>query len=162
GVLTSGISNPPVAVITALEVGRRAPSPEAAAAFWRRTYGPLRDYVLWFRRSRTLAGSALPVTVHPWESGWDNSPRWDFLRAARLKPSRPYRRLDTRHVSHAQRPADRDYDAFLALVELLDACDYDVDRYHERSPFCVHDVALDGLWFGAALAINEIGTAIGE
>lgn len=155
GELTSGISNPPVVVIAALELGRRA-GYDRARPFWERTFPALRDFVRWFRDHRTLPGSPLPVMVHPWESGWDNSPRWDFLGAAGLKPSRTYRRLDTVHVSAAERPTGKDYDSFLALAELIDGAGYDIRRIRERSPFCVHDVLLDALWTRAARAVGEI------
>ncbi len=155
GELTSGISNPPVSVVAALEVGKRA-EPSAAHAFWERTYEPLRDYVLWFRRHRTQAGSPLPLMVHPWESGWDNSPRWDFLARAGLKPMKPYRRLDTRHVSAEERPTGKDYDSFLALAEIIDAAGYDISEIRRASPFCVHDVLLDAVWFWAARSLGEI------
>src|SRR5581483_9918127 len=55
---TSGISNPPIAVVAALEVGRRA-APELRRRWWERVFAPLRDYVLWFRGQRTLPGSPL-------------------------------------------------------------------------------------------------------
>jgi hypothetical protein len=161
GELTSGISNPPVVVIAALEVGRRA-SAEPRRRFYQLVYGPLRDFVLWFRDHRTLPGSPLPVMVHPWESGWDNSPRWDHLASAGLRPSRPYQRLDTVHVGAAERPTGKDYDSFLALAGLIDGAGYDIGRIRERSPFCIHDVLLDALWFRAARAVGEMAQELGQ
>jgi len=160
GELTSGISNPPVLALAASMVGPRLGG--EARAFYGRVFPALRDWLRWFRTSRTLAGSPLPVTVHPWESGWDNSPRWDFLAAAGLKPRRPYQRLDTLHVGATQRPTGKDYDSFLALAELLDGCDYDLARYREQSPFCVHDVLIDALWHRAARAVNRIAIGLQE
>ncbi|HEX6348409.1 MAG TPA: trehalase family glycosidase [Candidatus Dormibacteraeota bacterium] len=160
GELTSGISNPPVLVLAALVVGSRLGA--AARGFYGRVYPGLLAWLRWFRNARTLPGSPLPVMVHPWESGWDNSPRWDFLAAAGLKPQRTYRRLDTVHVGAAQRPTGKDYDSFLALAELLDACDYDLVRYRELSPFCVHDVLIDALWHRAARALNRMAFELDE
>jgi hypothetical protein len=160
GELTSGISNPPVLALAAALVGPRLGS--QARAFYGRVFPALRDWLRWFRISRTLPSSPLPVMVHPWESGWDNSPRWDFLAAARLKPRRPYQRLDTVHVGAAQRPTGKDYDSFLALAELLDGCHYDLVRYRESSPFCVHDVLIDALWHRAARTVNRIANELQE
>jgi hypothetical protein len=162
GELTSGISNPPLIALAAEAVGRRAPDPETGRGFWRRVFADLRDYVAWFRDFRTLPGSPLPVMVHPWESGWDNSPRWDFVAYAGVRPARAYQRLDTVHVDAAQRPTGKDYDTFLGLAELLDACDYDLAAYVQRSPFAVHDVFLDALWHAAAGAVNAIAAEVGE
>jgi hypothetical protein len=161
GELTSGISNPPVVAISALAVGRHAGA-ERGRAFFARVYGPLRDFVLWFRDHRTLPGSPLPVMVHPWESGWDNSPRWDLLSAAGLRPSRPYQRFDTVHVGAGERPTGKDYDSFLALAELIDGAGYDIGQIRERSPFCIHDVLLDGLWARAARAVGEMAAELGQ
>src|SRR5207245_32306 len=81
-----GITNPPMVVTAAFLVGRRQPKRERRLAFWRRTYPGLLGFVEYLARRRRLRGSPLVAVVHPWESGWDNSPRWDHLRAARLRP----------------------------------------------------------------------------
>jgi hypothetical protein len=160
GVLTSGISNPPVVVSAALQVGRRQPDHDSRMAFWGRVYPALAAWLSWFGRTRRLPGSPLPVIVHPWESGWDNSPRWDFLRAAALRPRTPYRRLDQTDVLAAERPTDREYDAYIALVDLLDESDYDLGRYQQVSPFLVNDVVVDATWYRAALDLGEIAAAL--
>jgi hypothetical protein len=161
-VRASGITNPPLVVTAALLVGRRQPDRERRLAFWRRTYPALRRFVEYLGGARRIAGSPLVAVVHPWESGWDNSPRWDHLREARLQPHRPYRRQDARHVPGADRPTDSDYDGYLRLVELLDEVDYDLAAYLEASAFCVHDVLMDALWHRAARDLNEIARSVGE
>ncbi|MGH7904980.1 MAG: MGH1-like glycoside hydrolase domain-containing protein, partial [Candidatus Dormibacteraceae bacterium] len=161
GQLTSGISNPPVAVVAAHRVGLSLPGP-VREAFWSRVLPHLRAWLLWFLEARVLPGSPLPVTVHPWETGWDDSPRWDFLGRAGLRPRRGYRRLDTRHVPASQRPREKDYEAYLALAEMLDASGYDLARYRAVSPFCVHDVVLDSIWYRAAVELNRMSVALGE
>jgi hypothetical protein len=161
-VRTSGLTNPPVVVTAALLVGRRQPERDRRLAFWRRTYPGLLGFVRYLARRRRLPGSPLLTVVHPWESGWDNSPRWDHLRASGLRPQRPYARLDTRHVATGDRPVDADYDAFVALAERLDEADYDLDTYCAASPFCVHDVVMDALWYRAARDLGEIARELGE
>ena len=160
GSLTSGISNPPVAVLAACRAGGRLPGPERAA-FWGRVLPPLGRWLRWFLDARRLPGWGLPASVHPWETGWDNSPRWDFLRPAGLRPRRPYRRLDARRVPAAQRPGDLDYDAYLALAELLDGCGYDLRRYRAASPFLVHDVVTDAIWYRAAVELSDACATLG-
>jgi mannosylglycerate hydrolase len=162
GELTSGITNPPVLVSAALRVGRRQPVAEARLDFWRRCFPALRDWVGYLKAGRKLDATPLVAMVHPWESGWDNSPRWDHLGAAALKPRQPYARLDARQVRASDRPSDRDYDGYLALIELLDDVDYDVRAYRQRSPFCVYDVLFDALNYRAAMDLNEIAREIGE
>jgi hypothetical protein len=161
GQLTSGITNPPILVSAARLVGERAPSEPERLDFWRRVLPSLTGFVRYFPEHRRLPGSRLFAMVHPWESGWDNSPRWDLLRGLGLRPSRPYQRLDQVHVTASQRPTEKDYDAFLALAELWDASGYNVQVYASRSPFVVHDVLLDALWYRAAVDLNLMARAAG-
>lgn len=161
GELTSGISNPPVLAIAAERVGRRQPDPGRRDAFWRRVLPPLTDWLGYLLRDRRMPGSPLVTVVHPWETGWDNSPRWDLLAAAGLKPKRPYQRLDTRSVGAAERPTSRDYDAYIALAEIISEGGFDLTAYRSRTPFLVHDVLFDSLTLQAGMAINRMAREIG-
>ncbi len=160
-VLTSGISNPPVLITAVRRVAAQAPSAALGTEFLRRTFPALERWLRYFARRRVLDGSPLITVVHPWETGWDNSPRWDHLRTAGLKPKQPFVRRDTRHVGADQRPHDRDYDAYLALIELLDESDYDIARYRELSPFVVNDVFFNACWFRAAQDLNAVADLLG-
>src|SRR2546430_1006825 len=160
-VRTSGIANPPVVVTAALLVGRRQPDRARRLGFWRRTFPALRAFVAYLARERRLPGSPLVTVVPPWESGGDTPPGGAHRRRARLKPGRPSTRRAARHVPAGDRPLDADYDAYLALAELLDEADYDLPAYREVSPFCVHDVLMDALWHRAARDLNEIAAELG-
>lgn len=162
GQLTSGITNPPVLVTAAWLVGLGQADQTLRHAFWRRVRPALIQYLAYFGSARRLPDQLLPVMVHPWESGWDNSPRWDALRRSGLKPRQPYERLDRSSVNASERPTDSDYDAYLALVEKLEDADFDVQLYRADSPFCVHDVLLDAAWYGAAGDLNRICRSLSE
>ena len=161
GELTSGISNPPILAIAAERVGRRQHDPDRRTAFWRRVLPQLSDWIRYLLRDRQLPGSPLVTVVHPWETGWDNSPRWDFLAAAGLKPKRPYERLDTRAVGSGERPSGRDYDAYVALAEVISEGGFDLAAYSSNTPFLVNDVLFDSLTLGAADAINRMASELG-
>ena len=137
-VRTSGIGCPPLLVTAALLVGRRQPDPGRRVAFWRRTYRRLRGTLDYLATRRRVPGSPLVAVVHPSESGWDDSPRWDHLRRA------------------GESGGER------ALAEVLDSVDYDLDAYREVSPFLVHDVLFDALWYRAARDLDEIARELGE
>jgi Trehalase len=156
GELTSGISNPPVLALAARRIGERQPDEEAASAFWARVLDPLTGWLRYFFSERRLPGSPLVAVVHPWETGWDNSPRWDLLPAAGLKPKRPYARLDTRAVGAGERPSGRDYDGYVALAEIISEGHFDLAAYRARTPFVVYDLLFDSLCFQAALDLNAI------
>ncbi|MDH8276247.1 hypothetical protein QIG69_28240, partial [Klebsiella pneumoniae] len=69
---------------------------------------------------RVDKATGLMTLFHGWESGTDNSPRWDMPYAGVVVgPGLPaYVRRDKAHVSSAaQRPTDTEYDRYLWLVE---------------------------------------------
>jgi hypothetical protein len=161
-VRTSGLGNPPMLVCAALLVGRRQRDRARRLAFWRRVLPGLRGFLAYLAERRLVPGSPLVAVVHPWESGWDNSPRWDHLLASGLRPGRPFTRRDSQHVPAEDRPGDAEYAGYLALVERLDEADYDLAAYRATSPFCVHDVLVDALWYRAARDLGEMAAALGE
>ncbi len=72
---TSGITQPPIiatAVSRILEV-----SPDAA--FLEKVYEPMRRYYDWLDRCRDTESDGLIAMFHPWETGIDNSTRWDDI-----------------------------------------------------------------------------------
>lgn len=160
GEMTSGISNPPIIILAALRIGLVAPNPQLRDAFWRRVLPPLTEWLRWFFTARRLPGCPLVAIVHPWETGWDNSPRWDGLRAAGLRPKRRYERLDTRAVASQERPAGRDYDSYLALAEIISEGDFDLPSYRSRTPFVIYDVVFDALVYRAARDLNSVAARL--
>ena len=67
------ITQPPLISIAAWLVHERS----GDDAFLRRLYPHLRDFHLWFMRRRDPDQDHLVSLIHPWEAGWDASPRWD-------------------------------------------------------------------------------------
>ena len=87
---TSGICQPPVHALALGRVreiaaerddGSLARVDRAIAAFYPR----LADWHRWLHTARDPEGTGLVTIFHPWESGLDNSPRWDE-RAAAVAP----------------------------------------------------------------------------
>lgn len=162
GERTSGISQPPVLPTAVYQVGLLQPDVTRRRAWWERIFDALREAVLFYPRHRTAGGSPLIVLVHPWESGLDNSPRWDFATEQGFRPTRPYQRVDTSVVNAALRPTSRDYDLYMYLVELLAAAGYDLTRYLPRTPFAVYDALFNAVWYRAARDLNRIAAALGR
>jgi hypothetical protein len=157
---TSGISQPPVLPTAVRMVGEMRP--EAARSWWGRLWEPLRQMVRYYLDRRTTGGLPLILVIHPWESGTDNSPRWDFAAARGLRPGRPYRREDTAAVDASQRPTDRDYDLYYALVEMIVGSGYDVRRLLPQTPFAVYDALFNAVWYRAARDLNHIAAVLGR
>jgi|CXWL01.1.fsa_nt_gi hypothetical protein len=99
-----------------------------------------------------LVKDGLLVTIHPWQAGDDNSPKWDqiyssikvknihqkvvgFLKSLDLD----YDRVDVKIIHHTQRPLAPDYDIYLYLIWLYNQWDWDEKTILSRSPFRIHD-----------------------
>lgn len=72
---TSGITQPPLIADAAMRAHRVAPD----KAFLEAVYPKLVRYYDWLRTAREDNGDGLPAIYHPWESGIDNSTRWDTV-----------------------------------------------------------------------------------
>jgi len=160
GELTSGITQPYVLASAAYRVGLLAPGSADRRQWWSKVYDPLVDGLRYFQRSRTTGDSPLIIVVHPWESGLDNSPRWDFAVGQGHRPARPYRRVDTTMVDPVARPTGKDYDLYMYLVELLSDAHYDLAAYLRRTPFAVYDALFNAVWYRSALDLNRIAAAL--
>ena len=157
---TSGIVQPPVHAVAALEVHRA--SPALGRRFLRRVYPGLKaqnDYLL---RERS-DGQGLVTIVHPWESGQDNSPAWD-AELARVTAGADvlagHRRRDLDHVDATERPTAADYARYVTIVDT-----YREHGYRDE-PGAHLFVAVDPL-FNALLAwseeaLAEIADILGE
>ncbi|MGH2406299.1 MAG: MGH1-like glycoside hydrolase domain-containing protein [bacterium] len=161
GEITSGISQPPVHPTIVYLVGLLQPDADVRHAWWARVFDPLRDSLLYFTRERTTGRSPLIAVIHPWESGADNSPRWDSAVRQGHRPSRLYRRIDTTMVGTAERPRREDYDLYMYLVEDIAAGRYQVRARLPSMPFAVYDALFNAIWYRAAVDLNRIAFVLG-
>lgn len=157
GVATSAICQPPVHALALHRVreiaaGQGPGALEVVDAAVVDLYPRLVRWHRWLRVARDPHGTGLITILHPWESGLDNSPRWDAA-LARIDPTagpdRP--RPDLALVDDpGQRPTDDDYRRYRFLLERLIAVDHDQARALRSHPFRMHDV-----WFSAILATSD-------
>lgn len=140
---TSGITQPPVLATAAARVLAARPGDAARAAA---IYPKLRDNHRWWAAARDPAGSGLVTTLHPWETGMDNSPAWDAaLDRVPTETAMEIRRRDTGHVDPAFRPRAIDYQRFIHLVEVFRGVGWDDARMLAASPFRVADVGTNAI-----------------
>jgi hypothetical protein len=171
GTASSAICQPPVHAIAlarirevAAERGRRELHEVDAAIV--DLHPRLARWHAWLRSARDPDGTGLVTIFHPWESGLDNSPRWDGPLAgielpgvddqdqdhdhdpeAGLLPPRP----DLTYVADpAERPTEGEYRRYRYLVDRLIAVDHDQAAAMATHPFRVADV-----WFSAILAAAD-------
>ncbi|HWT25735.1 MAG TPA: trehalase family glycosidase [Solirubrobacteraceae bacterium] len=155
---TSGITQPPVHPVAALEVARRGAGP----AFLERVYPRLAAQHDYLARSRDARGAGLAAIVHPWESGLDNAPAWDEpLAAVDASGVSPYRRRDLDHADPADRPSDAAYDRYVLLAERYRERGYEDGDLRAWSPFLVEDPLFNALYLAGAHALAEIAARVG-
>ena len=169
GIRTSGICQPPVhaiAVRHVLDRGRERGGADrvTAEAFAAESLDALLAWHRWLAAARDPDGAGLVEIHHSWESGFDNSPRWD-APYARITPGPvpPFARRDTHHVaSAAERPTDVEYTRYLWLVEQLKAVGYDEARALETIDFRVRDVFFSAVLAAAAEVLGGIADDLGR
>ncbi|HEX2298357.1 MAG TPA: glycogen debranching protein, partial [Pseudonocardiaceae bacterium] len=147
GPRTSGICQPPVHAIAVQRIvaaGRLGERTERSVAeeFLARAWGPMMAWHRWLASARDPLEEGLITLYHGWESGMDNSPRWDGpYSRVRVGPDLPpYRRRDTAVVGDAtQRPSDLEYDRYLWLVEQMRRVGYADSLVRSACDFAVKD-----------------------
>ncbi|HEV3310019.1 MAG TPA: trehalase family glycosidase [Chloroflexota bacterium] len=159
---TSGITQPPVLATAALAAYRNDPDRARAEAFVREVFPKIKAYHEFLYRERNPDGSGLIVILHPWESGLDNSPPYlDAGSRVTLTYKPRYTRLDTTHVSAANRPTDKDYDLFVWLLEKMRDVDYDWVRYLPEATLQVEDVLVNAILCRAGEDLEALAVEAG-
>jgi hypothetical protein len=161
---TSGITQPPIHAHAALEIHRHATDPDGSLAFLRSIYPRLAAQHRYLMDARRSDGSSLPVMVHPWESGLDNSPAWDRALDELVIPPGgvpSYTRHDLDHGDPKDRPTQAAYDRFVYLAARYRDGGYDDSRLPEIAPYRIAGPLFDGILAWSHGALAEIATVIG-
>ncbi|PNI09236.1 glycogen debranching protein [Arthrobacter sp. AFG7.2] len=153
GVQSSGICQPPVHTTMLRRIVERATTAggedaRLADEFVRRTLPRWIDWHAWLRNSRAEDGSGLLTIYHGWESGMDNSPRFDGPYS-RVQPGEmePFVRTDTLKITdHSQRPSDEEYSRYLWLVQQMADVGFDDERLPGVMDFQVKDVFMSAIF----------------
>ncbi len=159
-IASSGITQPPVAASC---VRRLLDGDPVGVDRARRLFPKLCAWHRWFHRERDPEGTGLVTTIHPWETGMDNSPAWDeALTAFAVHPElEPYERRDTSHIDSAQRPSDRDYDRYMTLVQIFREYGYGAEAV-QHSPFRIADIATNAILLRADRDLLLVARELGE
>src|ERR671916_746634 len=162
---TSALCQPPTHAIGALrvwELARERGETDAAGGFLREIYPRLFAWHRYLATARDPEGSGLVTIYHPWESGTDNSPRWDgALAAVEVGEMPTYPRYDLDHVDDpSERPASAEYDRYLWLVKLIKRAGCDERAIYRSHPFLVKDVLFSAILVAANEALLEIAEVV--
>ena len=165
---TSGICNPPVHAIAVDKILAAAAAAggrelEATTRWAARLYPRLLAWHRFLARDRVDKSTGLITLFHGWESGTDNSPRWDVPYAnVTVGADLPlYVRRDTAHVSDAgQRPTDEDYDRYLWLAVEARRAGYDAGLLRECGSFAVGDVLFTAIFAAASDLLAKLARVL--
>lgn len=156
---TAGLIQPPNHAWAALLVHEADPLESWRRGFLKRAYPRL---VAWheYLRTRRTDEAGLAFTVHPWETGMDNSPAWDEpLAAVRGSFAGNVPRPDLRHADVSERPSNAEYDKYLFLAATYR--DANCDDSPAATPFRVTDPGVNALWIRSELALARIAAELG-
>lgn len=160
---TSGITQPPVHAIAVQRIVDRArhgarSDRAVAEEFVHRRWADLMRWHRWLADSRDSAGMGRITLYHGWESGMDNSPRWDSPYANVIAGPMPgYQRSDIRIVDAQERPSDLEYERYLWLVEEMKSVRYDDDLLPQVMSFEVQDAFVTAIFALACEVLAELG-----
>lgn len=125
GVKTSGICQPPVhgfCLELVAQIGRSRGGEHAAlvATFLRDAVLRLARWHEWLQTARDPEGLGIVEIHHGWESGMDNSPRFDAIYRRIAVPERiQLERTDLTFVDTSERPSDDEYQRYLHLIDQM-------------------------------------------
>jgi len=165
--LTSGLCQPPVHAIAVRRILRVAETRGERVAetreFLGEVYPKLFAWHLYLATARDPEGSGLVTIYHPWESGTDNSPRWDAaLERVEVGEMPDYERPDLEHIPDpAERPTGYEYDRFIWLVEVIKRARCNDEVLHRTGPFLAKDVLASAILVKANEALLDVAEIVG-
>jgi hypothetical protein len=165
GIRTSGITQPPIHATAAWTLYEHADDKKDALEFLGTLFPKLLSSHRFLYDFRDVEGRGLVANVHPWETGTDNSPKWDRI-LERIDPEKTeislHKRKDLNFVSSAERPSDEFYSRCIYLMERFKRYQYDQKKICKESPFLVYDVLFNSVLQRANLDLLKIGALLKE
>jgi len=164
GIKTSGITDPPLLAIAAEYLCANASDEQKKRDFINIVLPSLMAYHDYLKRYRDPEDCGLLTIVHPWESGTDNSPRWDSILKridlnmipTSIKANVDMNRKDIRYQDSQERPTEEDYYRYIYLIELFKDLSWDYTRIVQETPFAVKDIFFNSIWERANEALAAL------
>lgn len=172
GVSTSGITQPPMLAEAVVRVGEKLTKPERHS--WYQTFYPgLLAYHQWLYNERDPHAEGLVLQIHPWETGFDNTPPWMselkdhqlavWIRAVhtlKIGPLINFFRRDTKLIPAEQRMDIVDALALYSTQRRLRRKSYDIQRILSHSLFAIEDVNFNAIFIRANQHLQAIAKSI--
>lgn len=159
---TSGITQPPVLATIVRMLWEQAGA-DPAHPRMRALYDACLRSHRWFHTFRDPLGNGLVMVTHNWETGRDNSSEWDdALARVDTTGVGPYQRRDTGHVDAAMRPAQVEYDRYVAILQFGRATGWNHRTIADVGPFRMVDVGMSMELLRANRDLLVLAEALGD
>ena len=147
---SSGITQPPVMASILKKILDKNALNKKQFIKIKKIVKKLKKYHEWFIKYRDPDKTGLVSILHPWESGYDNSPLWDApLNKIKLEKNLKYKRGDIKVVNPEFRPLDIDYDRYVTIKNHLKKINYNPEKIYKLSMFNVVDLGFNSLFLKA-------------
>ncbi len=147
---SSGITQPPVLAIILKKIIENNQLNEDQNSRILKILIKIKKYHEWFIKFRDPNKTGLVSILHPWESGYDNSPIWDEpMSNILVDKDLNYQRRDLEVSNSDERPLKKDYDRYVTIRDQFRDVNYDPNKLYELSIFNVVDVGFNSLFLKA-------------
>ena len=147
---SSGITQPPILATILKKILDKNKINKKQLLEVKKIIKKIRKYHEWFIKFRDPKKTGLVSILHPWESGYDNSPIWDSpMNKVIVEKNLKYKRADNKVVNPAHRPLDIDYDRYVTIKNNLRKNKYNPKKVFKSSLFNVVDVGFNSIFLKA-------------
>ncbi len=147
---SSGITQPPILATILKEILNKNKINKTQLLNIKKIIKKIKKFHEWFIQFRDPKKTGLVSILHPWESGYDNSPIWDEpMNKVKIEKNIKYKRADNKVVNPEFRPLNIDYDRYVTIKNNLRKIQYDPKKVYKSSFFNVVDVGFNSIFLKA-------------
>lgn len=174
GLATTGITQPPMLAEAVVRIGKQLPLPERRM-WYKQVLPRLVKHHEWLYKERSPHGDGLTVQIHPWETGFDDTPPWmselhshqlplwiRSIEKLHLEPVINLLRRDTHYVPPSQRLGAIESLGLYSAQRRLRRKRYDIDAVLSHSLFAIQDIGFNAIFIRANTLLTEIAKVAGE
>ncbi len=147
---SSGITQPPILATILKEILDKNKINKKQLLQIKKIIKKIKKYHEWFIKFRDPKKTGLVSILHPWESGYDNSPIWDYpMDKVTVEENLKYKRADNKVINPAHRPLNIDYDRYVTIKNNLRKFKYNPIKIYKSSLFNVVDIGFNSIFLKA-------------
>jgi len=147
---SSGITQPPILATILKEILNKNKINKTQLLNIKKIIKKIKKFHEWFIQFRDPKKTGLVSILHPWESGYDNSPIWDEpMNKVKIEKNIKYKRADNKVVNPDFRPLNIDYDRYVTIKNNLRKIKYNPKKIYKSSLFNVVDVGFNSIFLKA-------------